>query len=70
MHIAFSKKSALLEHVPEDVLPQREINSCNILLGMSCVVCLLILFTLLKYCKNVYSKRGNKQKEQTNEQNI
>ena len=49
MHIAFSEKNVLLERVTENVLPQREINSCNVLLGMSGFVCLLILVTLLKY---------------------
>ena len=42
MHIAFSEKNVLLERVTENVLPQREINSCNVLLGMSGVVCLFI----------------------------
>ena len=53
MHIAFSEKRVLLEHVTEDILPQREINSCYILLELSGVVCLFILGTLLKYCKNI-----------------
>ena len=32
------KESVLLEHITENVLPQKEINSCNVLLGISGVV--------------------------------
>ena len=70
MHIAFSDKSVLLEHVTEDVLPQREINSYNIILGMSGVVCLFILVTLLKYCKKFYSKRRNYMNQMSKEEDL
>ena len=70
IHIAFSEKSELLEYVTEDVLPQREINSYNIILGMSGVVCLIILVTLLKYCKKFYSKRRNNINQMSQEEDI
>ena len=70
MHIAFSDKSALLEHVTEDILPQREINSKKIFLGLSGVVCLFILVTLLKYCRKFYSKRRNNINQMSQEEDI
>ena len=70
MHIAFSEKSVLLDHVTEGVLPQREINSCNVLLGMSGVVCLFILVTILKYCKKFYSKWRNNMNQMSQEDNL
>ena len=70
MHIAFSGTSVLLEHVTENVLPQREINSNNIILGLSGVVCLFILVTLLKYCKKFYSKRRNNMNQMSQEEDL
>ena len=70
MHIAFSEKSLLLEHVTENFLPQREINSCNILLGISGVVCLFISVTLLKYCKKFYSKRRYNMNQMSREEDL
>ena len=70
LHIAVSEKSELLEHVTEDVLPQREINSYNIILGLSGVVCLFIIVTLLKYCKKFYSKRRNNMNQMSQEEDL
>ena len=70
MYIAFSEKSVLLEHVTENVLHQSEINSCKVLLGMSGVVCLFILVTLLKYCKKFYSKRRNNINQMSQEDDL
>ena len=61
----------LLEHVTEDVLPQRTINSCNVLLGMRGVVCLIILATLLKYCrKKFFSKRRNNMNKMSQKEDL
>ena len=70
MHIALSEKNVWLEHVTENVLPQTEINLCNILLGMMGVVCLFILVTLLKYCKKFYSKRRNNMSQMSQEEDL
>ena len=70
MHIAFSEKSVQLEHVTEDFLPQREINSNNIFLGLSGVTCLFILVTLLKYCRKFCSKRRNNMNQRSQEDDL
>ena len=70
MHTSFSEKSVLLDHVTENILPQREINLCNVLLGMSGVVCLFILVTLLKYCDKFYSKTRNNMNQMCQEDDL
>ena len=65
-----SEKSVLLEHITEDVLPQREINSYNKFLGLSIVVCLFILVNLLKYCKEFYSQRRNFMNQMSQEDDL
>ena len=55
MHIAFSESSELF--VTDDAMPQREINSHPILLGMGGVICLFILVSILRHSKALYSKR-------------
>ena len=70
MHIAFSEKSVLLEHVTEKVLTQRVINSYNIILGMSSVVCLFILDILLNYCNKFYSKRRDNMNQMSQDDDL
>ena len=60
----------LVEIETEDVLPEREMNSYKILLGMIGVVCLFILVTLLKYCKKLYSKRRKYMNQITQEEDL